>query len=234
MLEVRDDEARERQRAFEALRAIHHEELIGVIGQLVHAAQIARRGLEGHVLAHRDVIEIHQRADRAFGIGERRAQPLALLDRQRLDHLLHDAGRQVRSDVGELVRLEGFGGGDQLRRIHAGDERFAHRLRDLEQDLAVAVGLHHVPHGEALLERQSLEDVSDVGRMQGIEPYAQLGAAGAIADQLAQLAELLLQLVDFQSRQRLSHAPHRRDTQECGLPSAGERYRCRARDSLRR
>ena len=47
-------------------------------------------------------------------------------------------------------------------------------VRDLEQDVAVAVGLDQVPDVEPLLERQRLEDVGDVGRMQPVEPALEL------------------------------------------------------------
>ena len=152
-VQVRDDQARERQRALQHLLAVDHEQLIGVVGQLVQAAQVARHRFQRHVLAHRDMVEIHQRADRAFRVRQRRAQALALLERERLHHLRDDARRQVGRDVGELVGLQGLGRRDQLSRIHRLDERFAHRVGDLEQDLAVAVGLHQLPHREAFLER---------------------------------------------------------------------------------
>ena len=45
---------------------------------------------------------------------------------------------------------------------------------DLEQDLAVALGLDEVPDVEPLVERQRLEDVGDVGRMQPVELALQL------------------------------------------------------------
>ena len=99
------------------------------------------------------MIEVHERADRTFRKRQRRAQALALLGRQRLHHLLDDARRQVRGDIGELVGLQRFRRGHQLARVHRLDERFAHRIGHLDQDLAVAVGLDQVPDREPLLER---------------------------------------------------------------------------------
>ncbi len=77
--QVGDDQPRQRQRALQHLVAIDDEQLVGVSWQLVEAPQVARHRLEGDVVAHRDVLEIHQRADRALGIGQRGAQLLALL-----------------------------------------------------------------------------------------------------------------------------------------------------------
>jgi hypothetical protein len=78
-MQVRDDEPRKRQGALEPLLAVDDEELVGVVGELVEAPQVARRSLQGHVVAHRDVVEVHERADGALGVGERRPQALALL-----------------------------------------------------------------------------------------------------------------------------------------------------------
>ena len=58
--------------------------------------------------------------------------------------------------------------------VHVLDQRLAHRVRDLEQDLAVALGLDQVPDDQALVERQRLEDVGDVRRVQLIELFLQL------------------------------------------------------------
>ena len=176
LLQVRDDDSRKRQRALQALRAIDDEKLIRMAGQLVQAAQVSRRRFHRHVVANGDVLEIHQRADRAFRIGERRAQPRAFFQRQRLHHLLHDAGREVCRDVGELVGFERLGRGDELGRIHRLDERLAYRLGNLDEDFAVAIGLDEVPDGKALFERQRLEQEGDVGRVERVEPRAQLAA----------------------------------------------------------
>ena len=72
--------------------------------------------------------------------------------------------------------------------VHVRDERFAHRIGDLEQDLAVAVGLDQVPDDEPLLERQRLQDVGDVRRMQAVEVLLQL-------DDVLLLHQVLDQLV---------------------------------------
>ena len=152
-IEVGDDQAGERQRALQHLVAIHHEQLVGVVGKLVEPTQVARHRFQRHVFTHGDMVEIHQRPDRALGVGKRRPQALALFQGERLHHLFDDARRQVRSDVGELVGLERLHRRHQLARIHRFDERFAHRVGHLDQDLAVAIGLDQIPYRQPLLER---------------------------------------------------------------------------------
>jgi hypothetical protein len=201
-LEVGDDEPRERQRALQRLVAVDDEELIGMARQLVEAPQVARHRFQRHVVAHRDVLEIHQRADRALGVGERLAQLLALLGGERAHHLLDHRRGQVAGDVGELVGLQRLGGGDELLRVHARDEGLAHRFRYLDEDLAVAVRLHEVPDREALLGRQGLQQVGDVGGVQRVERRAQAGALAG--EQRLDLAQLLLQLLGFEAGARFA------------------------------
>jgi hypothetical protein len=174
-------------------------------GQLVEAAQVARCRLERHVLAHGDVLEVHQCADRALGERERGAQLLPLLRGKRAHDFLDDRGRQVARDIGELVGFERLRGGDQLAPVHRRDQRFAHRLGDLEQDFAVAIGLDEIPDCEPFGRRQRLQDVGDVGWMHAIEGRAQLGQALAF-DQLLHLAQALLQILGLEPLLDLRHA----------------------------
>jgi hypothetical protein len=120
-----------------------------------------------------------------------------LLGRQRAHHLLDHRRRQIAGDVRQLVGLQRFGRGDQLARIHGRDQRFAHGLRDLEQDLAVAIGLDQVPDREALLGRQRLEQIGDVRRMQRVERRPQTHAAPG-EQRLDFLHLLLQQLLGFE------------------------------------
>ena len=60
-------------------------------------------------------------------------------------------------------------GRDQLLGVHRGDQRLADRIRDLDQDVAVAGRADEVPDVQPLVERQRLEDVRDVGRVQPVE-----------------------------------------------------------------
>jgi hypothetical protein len=204
-VQVGDDQAGERQDARQDLVAVDHEQLVGMARQLVEAPQVARRRLERHVLAHRDVFEVHQRAHRALGKRQRRAQLLALFGRQRAHHFLDHRRRQVAGDVGELVGLQRLRRGDQLAAVHAGDERLAHRLRHLDQDVAVAVGLHQIPDRQALLRRQRLEHEGDVGGVGAVEAGAQFGQV-LHAHQFLHLAQVLLQVVGFEPLLDLGHA----------------------------
>ena len=115
------------------------------------------------------VLEIHQRADHVLLERHRRAQLLALLDRQPLEDVVDDLLRQVVGDLRELVGLERLGRGDELVGVHRLDQRFADGVGHLDQDLAVALGLDQVPDVQPLVERQRLEDVGDVGGMQPVQ-----------------------------------------------------------------
>ena len=102
----------------------------------------------------------------------RRPQLLALLRRQGLENVLDHLARQVGREIGDLVGIELLGRRDQLFLVHVRDQRFAHRVGHLEQDLALALGLDQLPDDEPLFERQRLEDVGDVRGMQRVEQLA--------------------------------------------------------------
>jgi hypothetical protein len=191
--------------------AIDHEELIGVIGQLVAPAQVAQHDLDGDVLTHADHVEVHQRTHRVLGIGHGGTQLLALLHRERGEHPVEHFGRQIGRKVGKLVGIELFGRSDQFLDIHVLDERFAHGVGDFEQDLAVALRLHQVPHRQALITRQGLENVGDVRGMHAIEQLLQLRQVLAVDQRLHQIVaravlalhQVLDQLVTMQQLEHL-------------------------------
>ena len=165
-------------------------------GQLVHAPQVAQHDFERHVLAHRDHVEIHERAHGILRIGHRGTQLLALLDGQRPEHVRHDILRQVRHQVGNLVGIELLRRGDQLVAVHVRDERFAHRIGDLQQDVAIAVGLDQFPDDKALVERQRFQDVGDIRRMQPVELVLQFGQVLLVDEGLHQLVPRHVLVVD--------------------------------------
>jgi hypothetical protein len=173
-IHVVDQQRVERQRTAHASFAVDHENLVGVVGQFVEQAQIAQHDLERHVFAHRHHVEVHQRADRIVGVGHGGAQLFALFHVERAEHVLHDLDRQVGREVGQFVGIELFDCGDQLLRLHGVDQRLADRIRHLEQDFAVALGAHQIPHQQAVVRRQRFEDVGDVGRVHRVELFRQL------------------------------------------------------------
>src|SRR6185503_20987318 len=100
---------------------------------------------------------------------------LALLDGQRMQHVVDHVLRQVRNKVGYFIGIELFRGRDQLVRIHVLDQRLAYRIRDFEQDFSVALRLDQIPYDQTLFQRQGLQDVSDVGGVELVELSLQLG-----------------------------------------------------------
>ena len=89
-----------------------------------------------------------------------------VLDVLRLDDVLDHLFGQVRREVGDLVGIEVLGRGHDLGAVHVLQQRVANRVGHLEQDLAVAAAGHQPPCPEAILERQALEHIRDVGGMQ--------------------------------------------------------------------
>ena len=95
-------------------------------------------------------------------------------------------GRSGR-DVRDLVAVELLGRRDELVAVHVRDERLAHGLRHFEQDLAVALGAHQIPHLQTLGERQRLEDVGDIGRMHLVELAFELDQVLLVHERLDQV-----------------------------------------------
>src|SRR5579859_7690261 len=174
-LRVGHDQPVDRQDTLDGVAAVDHEHLVGMVGQFVYAPQITQYDFQGDVVAHGDHVEVHQCADRVFRIGHGGAQLLTLFDGHRMQHVVNHVLRQVGNEVCDFIRVELFGGGDQLVRVHVLDERSAHRVRDFEQDFAVALGLDQVPDDQSLFERQRFQDVGNVGRMEPVEFLLQLG-----------------------------------------------------------
>ena len=186
-----DDELVHGQHAQELLVAVHDEDLVRLRRKLVEAAQVSQHDLERHVGTHLHVLKVHERADHVVLEGHGRTQLLALLDGQAREDVVHHLLREVRRELGDLLGVERLGRGDELLGVHRGDERLADGLGDLEQDLAVAVGLDQVPDVEPLVERQRLEDVGDVRRMQAVEPSLELRLVLLGDEALDELAAVL-------------------------------------------
>jgi hypothetical protein len=191
-----DQQSIDRQCTLQRFAPVHHEQLVGVIRQLIQPAQIAQHDLQGDIVAHGDEIEIHQRAHCVVAVGHRCSELLALGRRQRLEDIVHDVFGQVGRKVRELVCVQLFGGSDQLLRLHVRDEGLAHRLGELQQDLALALGLDQIPHPEPPGQGQSLEDVGDISRVQPGELGLQLDHVLLVQQRFDQLAVRSSLLVD--------------------------------------
>ena len=171
-----DDQPVDGQDSQKFLVAVDDEQLVGLRRQFIEATQIAQYDLERHFRAHLQVLEVHQRADHVVVEGHRRAQLFAFLQREAGEHIVHHLLWEIRRQVGDFLGVERLGGGDEFLGVHRRDQRFADRVGNLEQDLAVARRAHQVPDVQALVERQRLEDVRDVGRVQAVELARQLRA----------------------------------------------------------
>ena len=113
-----DQQRRQGKRAEQFVGPIDDEYLVGVVGELRQAAQIAQDGLERHVVANPHHFEIHDGADRAFRIAHRFDEARALLDGQAFLHLADDIGRQVGCDVRQFVGVHALGGRHEILAIH--------------------------------------------------------------------------------------------------------------------
>ena len=182
---------------------VHHEKFIELIGQIAEPSQIAHGHFERDVFADRHHVVIHQRAHGVFRIRERGLQTRAFLRVERSQQFLDHVVRQILRDVRDFVGVKRFGGGQQLGVVHARDQRFAHRVRHFEQNFAVASGAHLLPHQQPVFERQRFQNVSDVGRVQGIEPVFQLGQILLVHQIFDQLLTRTALLMD-----ELFHQPH--------------------------
>ncbi len=79
---------------------------------------------------------------------------------------MNDVARQLCGEIRELVSIQILGGRQDLVIVHVGDQRLAHRIGDLEQDVAIALGLDQLPDGQAIVQRERLENMRDVRRVQ--------------------------------------------------------------------
>ena len=88
---------------------------------------------------------------------------------------LGDIVGQVFGKVRQLVGIHLLGGREDFRRIHVRQQAFADRVGDFQQDFAITIRLDQVPDAESVFRRQRIEDVGDVGRMQGVDFTLQVG-----------------------------------------------------------
>ena len=197
---IRGEELRHGEHPHQAVGAVHDEEAVGVLRQLVAPAQIAQHHLERDVLPHRDGVDVHQAAGSVLRVGEHGVQPLAVLlvegEQDLRDHLVGE----VRDEVGDVVGVEGARRRHQRRVVHQRDELGADRLGQLDQHLALVPGVHLGPDGLAALGRDAAQEVGDVGGMKaGDDLVDTTGVAGLQGEEDA------LEIIRFFLSARLGH-----------------------------
>jgi len=143
--------------------------MIGVFRQLAAQAQVAQHNVHRGVGAHRHHVRVHQAAGGVFLVGQHLFEALAVLAVHRLEHFVDDRVRQVLDQVGEVVDVEVLDRGDDLVRIHVREQALAHLVANVDQDLAVVLGIDQSPHHLALGRRQRFEQVADLGGREGID-----------------------------------------------------------------
>ena len=124
---------------------VDDEQTIGALGQLAAHAQIPHHGFDRNVGAHRDGVEIHEAAGAVFLEAQHGGQAGAILCVHGAQHALVEGLGQVADQVGEVVDLHALGCGDQLLRVHAADQLGAHFLVELDQHVALDLGVDELP-----------------------------------------------------------------------------------------
>ena len=144
-------------------------EVVGMLGQFAAQAQIAQHHVDRGVGAHRHHVRVHQATGGVLLVGQHLLEALAVLAVHRLEDFVDDRIRQVLDQVGEVVDVEILDRGDDLVRIHVREQAFAHFVADVDQHLAVVLGIDQAPHHLALAGRERFEQVADLGRREGID-----------------------------------------------------------------
>ncbi len=160
--------------------AADHEQVIGVVGQLAAQAQVAQHHVDVDVGAHGHHVRVHQAAGAVLGVGQHLFQALAVLAVHRLEDFVDDRVRQILDQVGQIVDVQVFDRGDDLVRVHVGEQAFAHVVADVDQHLAVIFRIDQAPDDLAFAGRQRFEQVADLGRRQGIDQAAHRAQSAAV------------------------------------------------------
>ena len=169
-----DQQARQRQGAAQLVGAVHHEDLVGMVGQFVQPAQVAQHDFQGDVFAHPHHVEVHDGAHGVFRVAHGGDQLRAFRVGQAFLDLGNDIGGQIRRQIGDLVGVHGAGGRDQVLVIHGLDQRFPRPVLDFQEHVGVVFLADQLPDGLACLDGQRFQDEGDVGRMQRVDDLADL------------------------------------------------------------
>ena len=180
-----DQKPRQKQGADILVVAIDDKYQVGAVGQLAVCAQITRDNLERDVRPDRDDVHVHQAAGAVFVVGQYLLQAFVIQGIQRLQYLLGHGFRQVGEQVGEVVELHAFGGGDELLGLHALDQPVAHFVDNFDEHVAFVLGVYHLPQQGPFPERHRFEQAGDFGGMQAVD-HQPGGAHAAAVEPLAQ------------------------------------------------
>ena len=140
-----------------------------MVGQFATQAQVAQHHIDIDVGAHGDHVRVHQAPGRVLGIGQHLLQPFAVLAVHRLEHFIDHRIGQVFDQVGQVVDVQVLDRGHDFVGVHLGQQAFADFLTDVQQHLAIVLGIDQAPDHLALARRQRLEQVADLGRRQGVD-----------------------------------------------------------------
>ena len=169
----------EGQLPLQPVAPVGDEQLVGVGGDLAELAQVALHRRQAYLGAHRDQLEVHHGADRVLAVADHLPHPVALVGGHGGEQPSHQVAGQVLAQIDLIVDVEAAQGLQQRLVTHAADQAVPHRLRRLDQDLAVALRVHLLPEHVALVRRQGLQGIGDVGGRQAVDQARQL--AGLIS-----------------------------------------------------
>ena len=155
------------QQALQHLLAVDHKYLVGVIRQVLESAQIAQHHLQGDIVSDGDHLKIHAGPNAVLRVGHGRPQLLALLDGQALLNPFHHFSRQLIGQGREVIGVECLGHSNEGLTGHALDDAGPHGLPELHHDIGMQRIWHQRPNQHPLLQRQALQNISHIGRMQG-------------------------------------------------------------------
>ena len=154
---------------------IDHENLVGMIGQALEAAQVTQHHFTSNVGADADQLEVHNRTDLVVFIRHRRLDLGALFLVARLqgfiDHLVRQIARQLR----QFVRVQVIDRRQQLVFVHRLDQRFTHRVGHFQQHFTVVFRRDQQPDNITFARRQRFQHRRHVGRVQLVQKDGQLG-----------------------------------------------------------
>ena len=98
--------------------------------------------------------------------------------------------------VGQVVQVQALGRGHQFLGAHVLDEAVAHLVVDVQQHVALHLGVHQAPEELAAGGGHGFQQVGQFRRMQLVE-HAPHAVQGATVQRLVQLLDAVLELLLF-------------------------------------